>query len=63
MEQEPPSKIDAPIISDVMIADQEPTVADLQMSKNFWQSHLPDGYHILSLEPDGPLHFGSIKLC
>ncbi len=29
MEQEPPAKIDAPIISDVMIAGQEPTITDL----------------------------------
>ncbi len=57
MEQEPPSKIDAPIISDIMIASQVHTVTDLQRFNNFWQSHLPDGCHILSMEQDGNCFF------
>jgi hypothetical protein len=61
MEQELPAKIDAPIISDLMIAGQEPTITDLQHSDNFWQSHLPDGCHILSMEPDGNCFFCCIS--
>jgi hypothetical protein len=61
MEQEPPANIDAPIISDVMIAGQEPTVTDLQHSNNFWQSHLPDRCHILSMEPNGNCFFHCIS--
>jgi hypothetical protein len=61
MEQEPPSKINAPVISDVMIAGQEPTITDLQHSDDFWQSHLPNGYHILSMEMDGNCFFSCIS--
>jgi hypothetical protein len=53
MEQEPPANINAPVISDVMIDGQESTVTDLQRSDDFWQSHLPNGCHILSMERDG----------
>jgi hypothetical protein len=60
MEQEPPADIDAPVISDVMIAEQESTITDLQHSNNFWQSHLPDRCHILSIEPDGNCFFRCI---
>jgi hypothetical protein len=35
MEQEPPAEIDAPVISDVMIAGQESTVTDSQYANNF----------------------------
>jgi hypothetical protein len=35
MEQEPPVDINAPVVSDVLIAGQEPTVTDLQHSKDF----------------------------
>jgi hypothetical protein len=61
MEQEPPAKIDAPIVSDVMIAGQETTVTDVQYSNNFWQSHLPNGCHNLSIEPDGNCFFHCIS--
>jgi hypothetical protein len=61
MEQEPPAKIDAPVISDVMIAGQEPTVTDLQCSNYFWQSNLPNGCHILSMELDGNCFFCCIS--
>jgi hypothetical protein len=53
MEQEPSADTNASDISDVMIAGQESTVTDLQRANNFWQSHLPDGCHILSMELDG----------
>jgi hypothetical protein len=61
IDQEPPAKIDAPVISDVMIAGQEPAVTDLQHSADFWQSHLPNGCHILSMEPDGNCFFHCIS--
>jgi hypothetical protein len=57
IEQDPPSEIDAPVISDVMIAGQEPTITDLQRSNDVWQSHLPNGCHILCMEPDGNCFF------
>jgi hypothetical protein len=60
MEQDPPANIDAPVISDVMIAGQESTVTDPQRSNNFWQSHLPGGCHILSMEPAGNCFFHCI---
>jgi hypothetical protein len=60
MEQEPPASIHAPIISDVIIAGQESTAADLQHADNFWQSHLPDRHHILSMDPDGNCFFRCI---
>jgi hypothetical protein len=60
MEQEPPADIDAPVISDIMIAGQDSTVTDLQRSDNFWQSHLPNRCHILSMEPDGNCFFRCI---
>jgi hypothetical protein len=61
MEQEPPSKIDAPVVSDVLIVDQEPTVTDLQHYNNFWQLYLPNRCHILSMEPDGNCFFSCIS--
>jgi hypothetical protein len=61
MDQEPPAKIDALVISNVMIAGQESTITDLQRSNNFWQSHLPNGCHILSMEPDGNYFFRCIS--
>jgi hypothetical protein len=60
MEHEPPPDIDASVNSDVMIADQESTVTELQRANEFWQSHLPDGCHILSMEPDGNCFFHCI---
>ncbi len=57
MEHESPADINAPVISDVMIARQESTVTDLQRANDFWQSHLPNRYHILSMEPDGNCFF------
>ncbi len=57
LEEEPPASIDAPIISDVMIAGQESTITDLQRANYFWQSHLSDRCHILSMEPDGNCFF------
>ncbi len=61
MEQEPPANINAPIISGVMIAGQESTVTDSQRANDFWQSHLPNGCHILSIEPDGNCSFCCIS--
>jgi hypothetical protein len=65
MEQEPIAEINAPIISDVMIAGQESTITDLQHSADFWQSHLPNLCLILSMEPDDNCFFccifGSIE--
>jgi hypothetical protein len=61
MEHKPPADIDAPVTSDVMIAGQESTVTDLQRANNFWQSHLPDRCHILSMEPDGNCFFRCIS--
>jgi hypothetical protein len=65
MEHEPPPDIDASVDSDVMIANQESTMRDLQHANDFWQSHLPDGCHILSMEQDGNCFFhcvfGSIE--
>jgi hypothetical protein len=60
MEQEPPADINATIISDVMIACQEFTITDSQHANNFWQSHLPGGCHILSMDPDGNCFFHCI---
>jgi hypothetical protein len=60
MEQEPPANIDASVISDAMIAGQESTVTDSQRADNFWQSHLPNGCHILIMEPDGNCFFSCI---
>jgi hypothetical protein len=57
MEHEPPANIDAPVISDVIIAGQESAVTDSQHANNFWQSHLPGGCHILRMEPDGNCFF------
>ncbi len=59
-EQEPPANIDASVISDVMIAGQESTVTDSQRADDFWQSHLPNRCHILSMEPDGNCLFRCI---
>jgi hypothetical protein len=60
MEHEPPAGIDAPVISDVMIAGQESTVTDTQCANDFWQSHLSDRCHILSMELDGKCFFRCI---
>ncbi len=60
MEHEAPPNIDASVNSDVMIADQESTVTDLQHANKFWQSHLPNGCHILSMKPDGNCIFHCI---
>jgi hypothetical protein len=51
MEQEPSADIDASVISDVTIAGQESTITDLQRANDFWQSHIPNRCHILSMEP------------
>jgi hypothetical protein len=61
MEPQPPANTHAPVVSDVMIAGQESTVTDLPRSNNFWQSHLPDRCHILSMEPDGNCFFHCIS--
>ncbi len=61
MEQEPPANINASIISDVMIASQESTITDSQHAGNIWQPHLPNGCHILSMEPDGNCFFCCIS--
>jgi hypothetical protein len=60
MEQESSVDLDASIISDIMIAGQESTVTDLQHANDFWQSHLPNGCHILSMELDGNCFFRCI---
>jgi hypothetical protein len=60
MEQEPLADIDAPVISDVMIAGQDSTVTDLQRSDDIWQSHLPNRYHIPSMKLDANCFFHCI---
>ncbi len=60
MEHEPPANINAPVISDVMIAGQESAITDLQCGDDFWQSHLLDRCHILSMELDGNCFFHCI---
>ncbi len=57
MKPEPPANIDAPVTSDVMIDGQKSSVTDSQRANDFWQSHLPNGCHILSMEPDGNCFF------
>ncbi len=61
MEHEPPPNIDASVNSDEMNANLESTVTDSQRANEFWQSHLPDGCHILSIEPDGNCFFHCIS--
>ncbi len=60
MEHELPTDINAPVTSDVMIAGQESTMTDLQCANDFWQSHLPNRCHILSMELDGNCFFRCI---
>ncbi len=60
MEHEPPADINAPVNSDVVISGQESTITDLQCADNFWQSHLANGCHILSMAPDGNCFFNCI---
>jgi hypothetical protein len=60
MEHEPPPDIDASINSDVMNANPESTVTDSQHADEFWQSHLPNRCHILSIELDGNCFFRCI---
>jgi hypothetical protein len=65
MEHEPPPDINDSINSDVMIANQESTMTDLQHANKFRQSHFPNrmphSEHGPGLELLLPLHFGSIE--
>jgi hypothetical protein len=61
MEHEPPPNINASINSDLMNANPESIVTNLQYANEFWKSHLPDGCHILSIEPDDNCFFHCIS--
>jgi len=49
-----------PTQTDAVTSDNQPPARVPQSLKEFWCSLLPDGYHVLSMEPDGNCLFCSI---
>jgi hypothetical protein len=49
-----------PAQTDAMTSNNQPPARVPQILEEFWRSLLPDGYHVLSMEPDGNCLFRSI---
>ncbi len=50
-----------PVQTDAMTLDNQPPARVHLSLEEFWHSLLPNGYHVLSMEPDGNCLFRSIS--